>query len=71
MCSLQTTVYRIVLLNGGVQEFDRVLKSFRDTEDNQERKYAMFSLGATKDVSCTGLFYHHSTTHSNDLYNVL
>ena len=42
----KTTVYKLVLSNGGEAEFNRVLKSFRDTEDNQERKYAMFTLGA-------------------------
>lgn len=39
-------MYKLVLSNGGEAEFNRVLKSFRDTEDNQERKYAMFTLGA-------------------------
>ncbi len=34
-------------MNGGVSEYNRVLKSYHDTEDNQERKYAMFSLGST------------------------
>eukprot|EP00349_Pseudokeronopsis_sp_Brazil_P003492 CAMPEP_0202971974 /NCGR_PEP_ID=MMETSP1396-20130829/32169_1 /ASSEMBLY_ACC=CAM_ASM_000872 /TAXON_ID= /ORGANISM="Pseudokeronopsis sp., Strain Brazil" /LENGTH=881 /DNA_ID=CAMNT_0049701907 /DNA_START=22 /DNA_END=2667 /DNA_ORIENTATION=+ len=43
----KTTVYKLVLSNGGETEFNRVLQSFRDTEDNQERKYAMFTLGAT------------------------
>jgi puromycin-sensitive aminopeptidase len=42
----KTTVYKLVLSNGGEAEFNRVLKSFRDTEDNQEQKYAMFTLGA-------------------------
>lgn len=45
--SPQTTVYKIVLMNGGAVEYNRVLKSYNDTEDNQERKYAMFSLGST------------------------
>jgi puromycin-sensitive aminopeptidase len=47
----KTTVYKLVLSNGGATEYNRVLKSFRDTEDNQERKYAMFTLGATKDMA--------------------
>jgi hypothetical protein len=34
-------------MNGGQAEFDRVLKAYNDTEDNQERKYTMFTLGAT------------------------
>ena len=42
-------MYKIVLMNGGAKEYEAVLKSFNDTEDNQERKYAMFSLGATND----------------------
>jgi puromycin-sensitive aminopeptidase len=41
------TVYRIVLMNGGQAEYDRILKSYNDTEDNQEKKYAVNSLGAT------------------------
>eukprot|EP01038_Epipyxis_sp_PR26KG_P009699 gene9699-13056_t len=45
----KTTVYKIVLMNGGLDEFEEVLKSYRSTEDNQERKHAMFSLGATRD----------------------
>jgi len=28
-------VYRIVLLNGGLAEYEAVLKEYRDTEDNQ------------------------------------
>ena len=32
---LQSTVYRIVLLNGGLAEYEAVLKEYRDTEDNQ------------------------------------
>lgn len=34
-------------MNGGAVEYNRILKSYNDTEDNQERKYAMFSLGST------------------------
>lgn len=47
----KTTVYKIVLLNGGVAEYDRILKTYKDTEDSQEKKYAMFSLGASRDVA--------------------
>jgi puromycin-sensitive aminopeptidase len=36
-----------MLINGDQQVYDRVLKSYTDTDDNQERKYAMFSLGNT------------------------
>jgi hypothetical protein len=37
-------------MNGGITEYERILKEYRDTEDNQIRKYAMFTLGATKDM---------------------
>ena len=43
----KTTVYKIVLSNGGEAEYERVLKTYYATEDNQERKYPLFSLGAT------------------------
>lgn len=46
----KTTVYRIVLLNGGITEYNTILeKSFVATQDNSVRKYAMNSLGATAD----------------------
>lgn len=47
----KTTVYKLVLANGGTSEFNRVLESYRATEDNQERKYAMFTLGATPSIA--------------------
>ena len=34
-------------MNGGVAEYERVLKTFYSTDDNQEKKYALHSLGAT------------------------
>jgi puromycin-sensitive aminopeptidase len=43
----KTTVYRIVLTNGGEKEFEQVKGTYYATEDNIERKYAMNSLGAT------------------------
>jgi len=44
------TVYRIVLMNGGLAEYEAILKAaFTDTEDNQQRVYAMGTLGATQD----------------------
>jgi aminopeptidase 2 len=46
---LQTTVYRIVLMNGGLAEYEAVLKEYLSTEDNQVRKYPMYTLGATRD----------------------
>lgn len=33
--TLQNTVYRIVLLNGGLTEYEAVLAEYRNTEDNQ------------------------------------
>lgn len=44
------TLYKIVLMNGGKDEYEKILNTFRSTDDNQERKYAMFSLGATLDM---------------------
>lgn len=44
------TVYKIVLMNGGVAEYEAILKSFYATEDNQEKKYA-FCLGAASDIA--------------------
>lgn len=44
----KTTVYRIVLMNGGEEEYQRVKTTYYATEDNVERKYAMNSLGATR-----------------------
>jgi hypothetical protein len=42
-------VYRIVLKNGGKEEYETILKkSYTDTEDNSIRTYAMGTLGATK-----------------------
>lgn len=41
----KTTVYKIVLLNGGKAEYDQILQTFYATEDNQEKKYALLSLG--------------------------
>lgn len=45
----KSSVYSIVLMNGGSAEYERILKTFYATEDNQEKKYA-FSLGATNDL---------------------
>eukprot|EP00602_Paraphysomonas_sp_CaronLab_P000533 CAMPEP_0185021724 /NCGR_PEP_ID=MMETSP1103-20130426/4412_1 /TAXON_ID=36769 /ORGANISM="Paraphysomonas bandaiensis, Strain Caron Lab Isolate" /LENGTH=825 /DNA_ID=CAMNT_0027553425 /DNA_START=132 /DNA_END=2609 /DNA_ORIENTATION=+ len=46
----KATVYKIVLRAGGKEEYERVLKSFYDTDDNSEKKYAMYSLGSTSDL---------------------
>jgi puromycin-sensitive aminopeptidase len=40
----KTTVYKIVLLNGGEAEYEQVLKTFYATEDNSEKRFA-FALG--------------------------
>ena len=47
----KTTVYKIVLQAGGAEEYEKILKTYYATEDNQERKYALFSLGCTNDVA--------------------
>jgi len=47
----KTTVFKIILKQGGVAEYDRILRTFYSTEDNAERKYSMSSLGATKDLT--------------------
>ncbi len=47
----KTTVFKIILMNGGEKEYDQILKSFYATEDNNEKKYAVFSLGATRNNS--------------------
>ena len=36
-------------MNGGSSEYEAVLKGFRETDDNSLRKYAMNSLGSTRD----------------------
>ena len=38
----KTTVYRIVLMNGGEEEYNRVKATYYATEDNIERKYATY-----------------------------
>jgi aminopeptidase N len=43
----KSTVFRIVLKNGGDKEYEEILKSFYDTDDNAEKKYALVTLGAT------------------------
>jgi len=47
----KTTVYKIVLQNGGADEYEKVLKTYYATEDNQERKYAFLSLGSTNSLA--------------------
>jgi hypothetical protein len=32
---MQTTVYKIVLMNGGAAEYETVLKEYTSTDDNQ------------------------------------
>jgi puromycin-sensitive aminopeptidase len=45
----RSTVYRIVLKNGGIAEYEAILKSFYATEDNAIKKFA-FNLGAAQSV---------------------
>ena len=47
-CVCQATVYKIVLMNGGLAEYEQILKTYHDTTDNHEKKYALLSLGATQ-----------------------
>ena len=37
----QTTVYRIIIMNGGSEEYERVKGTYYATEVNTEKKYAM------------------------------
>ena len=46
----KTTVFKIVLQAGGVEEYEKILKTYYATSDNQERKYPMLTLGATQDM---------------------
>lgn len=48
---IKTTILRIVIANGNEIEYNRVLKTFYDTTDNAEKKYAMSCLGATNDAT--------------------
>lgn len=36
-------------MNGGEAEYNKIHQTYTSTEDNQERKYAMYSLGAALD----------------------
>lgn len=45
----RATVYKIILKNGGVAEYEAILKTFYATEDNAEKRFA-FSLGAADSV---------------------
>jgi puromycin-sensitive aminopeptidase len=47
----KTTVYKILLKSGDIEEYEAILKTFTDTDDNSLRKYAMNSLGASKSSS--------------------
>jgi len=46
----KTTVYKIILANGGEKEYEEVLKTFYATTDNAEKRFA-FALGATPSVA--------------------
>ena len=45
----RSTVYKIVLKNGGLAEYEAILKTFYATEDNAVKKFA-FTLGASQSV---------------------
>ena len=38
-------------MNGGLKEYESILNTYNNTNDNQERKYALFSLGSSLDVN--------------------
>ena len=38
-------------MNGGQAEYDVILKEYTSTEDNQIRKYPMFTLGAARSIA--------------------
>jgi puromycin-sensitive aminopeptidase len=45
----KTTIYKLILKSSATSvEYDRILQTFYDTNDNTERKFAMNSLGASK-----------------------
>ena len=45
----KTTIYKLILKSSsGSEDYEKILATFYNTEDNAERKYAMHSLGATK-----------------------
>ena len=46
---LKTSVFRIVLKNGGIREYEQVLAYFDTATDSAERKHVLHSLGATPD----------------------
>jgi puromycin-sensitive aminopeptidase len=45
---MRTSVFKIVLKNGGVKEYEQVLSYFDTATDNAERKHVLNSLGAAK-----------------------
>lgn len=46
----KTTVYKIILLNSiSDKEYNQILSTFYNTSDNQEKKYALLSLGVIND----------------------
>lgn len=44
----KSTVYKIILMNGGIKEYEQILKTFYDTEDNAEKRFS-YTLGAIAD----------------------
>lgn len=47
----KSTVYKMILKKGGVEEYEELLKSFYATNDNSEKKFVLLSLGAIQDPS--------------------
>lgn len=48
---MRTSVFKIVLKNGGITEYEQVLSYFDTASDNAERKHVMAALGSSKDAS--------------------
>ena len=55
----KTTVYRIVLMNGGLAEYEAILKEYTSTEDNQVRA-----------CCCDAHVYSHSRSISKSQNNL-
>jgi puromycin-sensitive aminopeptidase len=47
---MRTSVFQIVVQNGGVKEYEQVLAYFDMATDNAERKHVLESLGSTSDL---------------------
>lgn len=47
---MRTSVFKIVLKNGGEKEYEQILSYFDTASDNAERKHVLSSLGSTPDA---------------------